>query len=124
MGAVWVAVVVVLLFGVAQASVEPQASMFEKPEKPDVAAGAGAGFGWDGGAGEERLKAEFIDAGGDVTVGLGAAVVVDEGIERSKRSPMPDEVLAAGLDTGAEGVDDVNEEKSPKPLEELKVRCC
>jgi hypothetical protein len=81
-----------------------------------------AGAAWAcgaAGAGEERLKAEFI---GGEAIGAGAALGAGagaEGMERSRRSPRPDdEAGAAGLD-GA-GVE--NEEKSPSPLGGLVVR--
>jgi hypothetical protein len=47
-------------------------------------------------AGEDRLKAEFAggeDIGGDETLGAGAGA---DGIERSRRSFMPDAAGAAG----------------------------
>jgi len=66
------------------------------------------------------LKAEFMF--GEAMAGLCAAAGVDDGMERSKRSPMPELGAAAGLGAVA-GVELVIELKSPKPLEELKVRC-
>jgi len=58
----------------------------------------------------------------EATAGFCAAAGVDEGIERLKRSPMPELGAAAVLGAVA-GVVLVIELKSPKPLEELKVRC-
>ena len=75
--------------------------------------------GADGAAGDVRLKAELIDedaTGGEVTLGAGAGA---EGIDRSRRSFMPD--------AGAEGFDDAGDVKAakfPKPLEGLAVRFC
>lgn len=88
-----------------------------------AATGAGLGAGGaDGAAGEERLKAEFIDGdvmGGDCTGLLGAGGAA-AGIERSSRSFMP-EAGAAGFD-GTDDAVDVNEDQSPKPLDVLVVR--
>lgn len=70
------AVVVVDGSGVAHASLEPQASLFEKLEKALVAAGcvvvAGFGAVCEGAAGAERLKAELMFADG-ADAGAGAA---------------------------------------------------
>jgi hypothetical protein len=66
------------------------------------------------------LKAEFIDGdvrGGDAIGLLGCGGAAAAGIERSRRSFMPP-AGAAGFG-GAELAGDVNEEKSPKPLEAL-----
>ena len=75
------------------------------------------GAGADGAAGDERLKAELI--GGDAT-GAGAAFGAGagaDGIERSRRSPSPED---EGVDLAGAG--DVKEEKSPIPLGGLVVR--
>ena len=59
--------------------------------------------------------------GGDAT-GAGAALGAGtgaEGIERSRRSPIPEEDAA-----GLEGAGDVKDEKSPRPLDGLIVRFC
>jgi hypothetical protein len=59
----------------------------------------------------DRLKAEFTE--GDAIVWLGAEGA--EGIERSRRSPKPEDAAGgAGFDTVVAG--DEKEEKSPKPL--------
>lgn len=102
----------------AHTSLLPQASMLENPEK-FVDAGAGWAWGAAGGAGDDRLNAELI--GGDATgagAGLGAAAGA-EGIERSKRSPNPDDEAA-----GCDGAGDEKAEKSPSPPDGLVVRFC
>ena len=71
-------------------------------------------------AGEERLNAELAggDANdGDVTLGAGAGA---EGMEKSRRSFMPDAAGAVGLD----GAGDEKPPKFPSPLEGLMVRLC
>lgn len=103
----------------AQTSFPPHASILEKPEKLAAGAAAGAGLGATGAAGDERLKALFIE--GDATGWLGAAGA-GAPKERSRRSFMPD-AEAAGFG-GAEAAGDVNDEKSPKPLEVLVVCFC
>lgn len=73
--------------------------MLEKPEK--LAAGAGAALG---GAGWERLNALFIGGGDAIawTGGWGAGAGAD-GIERSRRSFMPEpEFACAGVEEKAE----------------------
>jgi hypothetical protein len=64
------------------------------------------------------LKAEFMggDAIGGSALGAGAGA---EGMDRSRRSPRPDEDAA-----GWDGAGDENEEKSERPLEGLVVRFC
>jgi hypothetical protein len=66
-----------------------------------------------------RLNAEFIGGEAIGAAGLGAGAGA-EGIERSRRSPRPEDD-AAGFD----GAGDEKEEKSPpRPLEGLVVRFC
>lgn len=80
----------------------------------DLAAGAGAG------AGEERLNAELADgdaSGGEVALGAGAGA---EGMDRSRRSAIPEVVDAAGLD----GAGDEKALKLPTPPVGLMVRFC
>ena len=98
--------------GVAQASLEPQASTVEKLEKEAVViVGAkGNDFG-TGCAGVERLNAEL-------TLEVGAASFGGEGPEKSKRSF---EALMVGC-LGAGGDVVVAKLKSPKALEELELR--
>jgi hypothetical protein len=64
------------------------------------------------------LNAEFM--GGEVIGGaaFGAGAGAD-GIDRSRRSPRPEEDAA-----GLEGSGDVKDEKSPRPLGGLVVRTC
>jgi len=97
-------------------SLPPHASMLENPPlKLGAAAGAGAGAG----AGVERLKAELIggeDTGAGAALGAGAGA---EGMERSRRSPIPDEEGAGLVGAGEE-----KDEKSLIPLEGLIVRLC
>jgi hypothetical protein len=65
------------------------------------------------------LKAEFIGGdviGGEAALGAGAGA---EGMDKSRRSPRPDDD-AAGFD----GAGDEKEEKSLRPLEGLVVRFC
>jgi len=83
--------------------------MLEKPEKEEVAAGGGAGFGAEG---WERLKAE--ESGGEATVWGGGGAGA-EGMERSRRSFMPEE------EAGFAGAGDEKAEKLPKGL---VVRFC
>lgn len=83
-----------------------------------TAGAAGVDFVAGAGAGEERLNAELADGdviGGEVTCGAGA-----EGMERSRRSAIPDAA-------GAAGWDGVGEEKALKllaPPAGLMVRLC
>ncbi len=99
--------------GVAQASLEPQASAVERLEK-DVVVVAGAtdvDFGASC-AGVERLNAELM-------VEVGWASLGGEGLEKSKRSfetPFVVDCLGAGGDVV------VAKLKSPKALEELVLR--
>lgn len=82
------------------------------------------GAGGDAAAGFERLNALFILGdvmGGDVRVLTGAAGV-GAGMERSKRSFMP-EAGAAGL-AGADVVGVVNDAKSPMPVAVLEICLC
>ena len=65
------------------------------------------------------MNAEFVGGdciGGEAALGAGAGA---EGMERSRRSPRPEDD-AAGLD----GAGEENEEKSPRPLEGLVVWFC
>ena len=74
----------------------------------------------EGGAGDERLNAEFIcgDArGGEVTLGAGAGAA---GIDRSRRSFMPE---ATGTE-GSDGAGDEKALKSARALDGLIVRFC
>jgi hypothetical protein len=76
--------------------------------------GAGAG------AGEERLNAELAGgdaSGGEVTLGSAAGA---EGIDRSRRSAIPEAAGAAGLD----GAGEENALKLPTPPAGLMVRLC
>ena len=127
MGLGFGAVVVVDGSGVAQASLEPQASLlFEKLENALVLAGCtdAAGFeaGCDGAAGAERLKAELMFTDGvDAGAGAGAffgAALGGVGSEKSKRSF--EALVVAGL-VGAGAGEDAKL-KSPKSLEPLGAR--
>ena len=67
----------------------------------------------------ERLKTE-LEAGGEVVVcGGGDVVVVNEGADKSKRSPIADELGCADLGCvaeGAAGAGDANEPNTSNPL--------
>lgn len=98
-----------------QASFVPMASKLLHPLEAAVVA---AGAGWAFGAGWEavRLKTEAWEAAGEVT-GLGGDVAAGAaGVEKSKRSFMP-ELCTAG-DVGRAGA----ELNASKPPEELVVR--
>ena len=116
------AVLVVVGSGVAHASLDPQASIFEKPEDVLVAGtgadGVGLAASCDGGAGAERLNAELmLEAGTDVDdfwkVGAaGWGTGADEvSLSKSKRSF---DGLGAGLEEVGAGLD--AKLKSPKSL--------
>jgi hypothetical protein len=78
------------------------------------AGGAAAGLG------EDRLKTELV-FGGIVGLESGGGEVCDTGAERSKRSPMADE-LGAGL-AGAGADAGGGDEKAPKPPKEEFEGC-
>lgn len=79
-------------------------------------AAAGAGWAFGGGWEAVRLKTEEWEAVGEVT-GLGGDVAAGTaGVEKSKRSFMPE--LCTGGDVGRAGA----ELNALKPLEELVVR--
>ncbi len=73
----------------------------------------------DGADGDVRLKAEFMDGELNDCEGAAGAGAGAEGIERSRRSFIP-EAGAAGFD----GADAVKPPKSPRPPDELILLCC
>lgn len=104
--------------GVAHASLEPQGSAFEKPERPAIFPWVMltiVGAGCEGGVRAERLNAEFTFIGCELLL-VGASAGEDS--EKLNRSSMP-ELEVVFVATG--GAPDA-ELKSPKPLEELSVR--
>ncbi len=104
--------------GVAHASFEPQGSIVEKFERPDVLAWlvlAIIGAGCAEGAGVERLNAELMVLGGAMAV-LGPDTGFDS--DKSKRSFMPE--LVVDFVVNGEAPDP--ELMSPNPLVELSVR--
>ena len=117
------AVLVFVGSGVAQASLEPQASALEKPGSAFEVAEEGVTVGlvllWDGGAGADRLNADFISDDGTGTdetagsAGAGAFWEVRVGSMGSAKSNRSFEAVAdAGL-VGAAALVDAKL-KSPK----------
>lgn len=104
---------------VAHASLEAHGSTVEKDDRPDVLPWlvcVAIDAGWEGGAGAERLNAEFMLDGGEVMLLVEGAGVDSE---KSNRSFRPEVVVDFGARDPVPGA----ELKSPKPLEELTVRC-
>ena len=105
--------------GVAHASLEAHGSAVEKVERMDVLPWfvfEAIDVGWEGGAGAERLNAEFMLDAGEVMFLVDGAGVESE---KSKRSFRPE--VAVGF--VARDPVPVAELKSPKPPEELSVGC-
>lgn len=105
--------------GVDHASLEAHGSTVEKVESPDVLPWrvcVAIDAGWEGGAGAERLNAEFMLDGAAVMLLVEGAAAESE---KSNMSFRPEVVV----DFGARGPVPGVELKSPKPLEELTVRC-
>ena len=107
--------------GVAHASFEPHASTLENPDKDGALVWVGgADFGTEckGAAGADRLNADLTSE--EILEGIGAFVGSGECEELEKLNESFESPFA-GLGTMNVGLG--AELKSPKPLEELKIRC-
>lgn len=101
----------------AHASLEPHGSTVGKEGRLDVLPWfmfEASDAGWEGGAGAERLNAEFMLDEGEVMLLVDGAEVASEKSNRSFRPEVAVDFAARDPVPGAEP-------KSPKPLEELRV---